>query len=77
MDNVYIHSYNLYGIVTAKFFYEDVLEKIKINGKIADENFPGWKNKPIYLITVYSPSSDTGTKYIALMDILTLTSELN
>jgi hypothetical protein len=76
-DAVYVRHGGMYCIATAKFYYQDVSSKIRIDRTLADENFPGWDKKPIYLVMVYSPEELSGQKFIAFYDILTLTSELN
>ncbi len=76
-DSVFVRSWEIFGVITAKFYIDEVLNVVKINNEEADKNFPGWEKKPLYLILAYHPEENSGQKFIALHDILTLTSELN
>lgn len=74
-NDVYIMTANIFGIVTAVFYHDDVKDKI-IFEKELDQEFPGWRKKAVYVITCYS-DNESGSKFLAVHDTLTLTSELN
>ena len=64
----------MYGVVTAKFYWDDVRLDI-IDFKVGSK-YKDWKNKPIYLVAIYS-GSKCGERYLAIHDVLLLTSSLN
>ena len=73
--DVCVYEIGLFGIVTAKFFFDDMLGILKFD-KHLDEDYPLWKLKPIYVIKIYD-GGEIGATYIAISDILTETAELN
>lgn len=74
--DVFIWAINCHAVITAKFFYEDTIGFHKFDEKTLNKLYPLWKKKPIYLVTCYS-GKECGERFIALHDVVYLTSDLN